>query len=137
MATTSAPPKSQSSPGGSFLIEPPHPENVFTPAELNDEQRLIGQTAEEFVAHEVVPHIPELEEHKSALMPELVKKAGELGLLGGGVPEEYGGSGLDKVSVTMLTEKISVYAGYAVTHGAQTGIGTLPIVYFGTEEQKK
>ncbi len=137
MATTSAPPQSQSSPGGSFLIEPPHPENVFTPAELNDEQRLIGQTAEEFVANEVVPHIPELEEHKSALMPELVKKAGELGLLGGGVPEEYGGSGLDKVSSTLLSERISTYASFSVSVGAHAGIGTLPIVYFGTEEQKR
>src|SRR5579862_1013875 len=137
MATTSAPPKSQSSPGGSFLIEPPHPENVFTPAELNDEQRLIGQTAEEFVAHEVVPHIPELEEHKSALMPELVKKAGEIGLLGGGVPEEYGGTGLDRISSTVLSENISTYASFSVSVGAHSGIGTLPIVYFGTAEQKR
>ena len=70
-------------------------------------------------------------------MVELLKKAGELGLLSAGVPEAYGGAGLDKISTTVLTEKLSVYAGFAVTHGAQTGIGTLPIVYFGTEDQKK
>jgi alkylation response protein AidB-like acyl-CoA dehydrogenase len=71
------------------------------------------------------------------LLPELVKKAGELGLLSGGIPEQYGGAGLDKVATTVLTEKLSIYGGFAVTHGAHAGIGTLPIVYFGTEEQKK
>jgi alkylation response protein AidB-like acyl-CoA dehydrogenase len=70
-------------------------------------------------------------------MPSLVKKGGELGLMGGGVPEEYGGAGLDKIATTVLTEKLSIYGGFAVTHGAHAGIGTLPIVYFGTEEQKK
>ena len=123
--------------GGSFLLETTPLDQVFTPAQINDDQRLIGQTAEEFVVKEVLPRVKELEEKKPGLMVELVKKAGELGLLGGGVPEEYGGAGLDKISTTVLTEKISVYAGFAVTHGAQAGIGTLPIVYFGTEEQKK
>ena len=70
-------------------------------------------------------------------MAELLKKAGELGLLGGGVPEEYGGSGLDRISSTLLSEKISSYASFSVSVGAHSGIGTLPIVYFGTEEQKK
>src|SRR5438552_84408 len=70
-------------------------------------------------------------------MAELVKKGGEVGLMGGGVPEEYGGAGLDKISTTVLTEKLSIYGGFAVTHGAHAGIGTLPIVYFGTEAQKK
>src|SRR2546425_541532 len=70
-------------------------------------------------------------------MPELVRKAAELGLMGGGIPEEYGGSGLDKISATVLAEKLSAYASFSVTHGAHAGIGTLPIVYFGTEEQKK
>ncbi len=123
--------------GGSFLLEAARPEEVFTPADLTDDQKLIGQTAEEFVMKEVMPHVRELEEKKPGLMVELVKKAGEVGLLGGGVPEAYGGAGLDKIATTVLTEKISVYGGFAVTHGAQTGIGTLPIVYFGTEEQKK
>ena len=124
-------------PGGGFLLASPRAEDVFSPAELTDDQRLIGQAAEEFVAKEVTPLIPELELHKEGLMAGLLKKAGEIGLLGGGVPEEYGGSGLDRVSSTVLSEKISTYASFSVSAGAHSGIGTLPIVYFGTEEQKK
>jgi alkylation response protein AidB-like acyl-CoA dehydrogenase len=123
--------------GGSFLLESPLAQDVFTPADLTDDQKLIGQTAEEFVTKEVLPVAKELEAKKPGLMPQLVKKGGEVGLMGGGVPEQYGGAGLDKISTTVLTEKISLYGGFAVTHGAHAGIGTLPIVYFGTEEQKK
>jgi len=123
--------------GGSFLLESPAPQDVFTPADLTDDQKLIGQTAEEFVVKEVLPLVKDLEAKKTGLMPELVKKAAELGLMSGGTPEEYGGAGLVKVATTVLTEKISVYGGFAVTHGAHAGIGTLPIVYFGSEEQKK
>jgi len=123
--------------GGSFLLESPQPGDVFTPADLSDDQRLIGQTAEEFVLKEVFPLIKDLENKKPGLMASLVKKGGEVGLMGGGVPEEYGGAGLDKISTTVLTEKLSIYGGFAVTHGAHAGIGTLPIVYFGTEEQKR
>jgi alkylation response protein AidB-like acyl-CoA dehydrogenase len=135
MATATTTP--QGTKGGSFLLESPRPEDVFTPADLNDDQRLIGQSAEEFVIKEVLPHTKNLEAKKAGLLPELVKKAGELGLLSGGIPEQYGGAGLDKVATTVLTEKLSIYGGFAVTHGAHAGIGTLPIVYFGTEEQKK
>jgi len=123
--------------GGSFLLESPLPQDVFTPADLTDDQKLIGQTAEEFVMKEVVPVIKDLENKKPGLMAELVRKAAELGIMSGGVPEQYGGAGLDKVATTVLTEKLSIYGGFAVTHGAHAGIGTLPIVYFGTEEQKK
>jgi len=123
--------------GGSFLLESPQPGDVFTPADLTDDQKLIGQTAEEFVLKEVFPFIKDLENKKPGLMPELVKKGGEVGLMGGGVPEEYGGAGLDKIATTVLTEKLSIYGGFAVTHGAHAGIGTLPIVYFGTDAQKK
>jgi alkylation response protein AidB-like acyl-CoA dehydrogenase len=135
MATATTTP--QGSRGGSFLLESPRPEDVFTPADLNDDQRLIGQSAEEFVIKEVLPQVKNLEAKKAGLLPELVKKAGELGLLSAGIPEQYGGAGLDKVATTVLTEKLSIYGGFAVTHGAHAGIGTLPIVYFGTEEQKK
>ncbi len=123
--------------GGSFLLESPLAQDVFTPADLTDDQKLIGQTAEEFVVKEVMPFVKELENKKPGLMVEMVKKGGELGLMGGGVPEQYGGAGLDKIATTVLTEKLSIYGGFAVTHGAHAGIGTLPIVYFGTEEQKK
>ena len=121
--------------GGSFLLESPQPSDVFTPADLTDDQKLIGQTAEEFVLKEVFPFIKDLENKKPGLMAELVKKGGEVGLMGGGVPEEFGGAGLDKISTTVLTEKLSIYGGFAVTHGAHAGIGTLPIVYFGTDAQ--
>ncbi len=123
--------------GGSFLLESPAPQDIFTPADLTDDQKLIGQTAEEFVAKEVLPLAKELEAKKPGLMAELTRKAAELGLMSGGTPEEYGGAGLDKVASTMLTEKLAMYGGFAVTHGAHAGIGTLPLVYFGTEEQKK
>jgi alkylation response protein AidB-like acyl-CoA dehydrogenase len=123
--------------GGSFLLESPQPGDVFTPADLTDDQKLIGQTAEEFVLKEVFPFIKDLENKKPGLMAELVKKGGEVGLMGGGVPDEFGGAGLDKISTTVLTEKLSIYGGFAVTHGAHAGIGTLPIVYFGTDAQKK
>jgi alkylation response protein AidB-like acyl-CoA dehydrogenase len=123
--------------GGSFLLESAAPADIFTPADLSDDQKLIGQTAEEFVIKEVLPLAKDLENKKPGLMAELVRKAAELGLMSGGTPEEYGGAGLDKIATTVLTEKISIYGGFAVTHGAHAGIGTLPIVYFGTEEQKK
>src|ERR1700739_3929341 len=123
--------------GGSFLLESPAPQDIFTPADLTDDQKLIGQTGEEFVTKEVLPLVKDLEAKKPGLMAELVRKGAELGLMSGGTPEEYGGAGLDKIATTVLTEKISIYGGFAVTHGAHAGIGTLPIVYFGTEEQKK
>jgi alkylation response protein AidB-like acyl-CoA dehydrogenase len=123
--------------GGSFLLESPLPQDVFTPADLTDDHKLIGQTAEEFVVKEVMPVVKELENKKPGLMAELVRKAAELGIMSGGIPEQYGGAGLDKIATTVLTEKLSIYGGFAVTHGAHAGIGTLPIVYFGTEEQKK
>ena len=123
--------------GGAFLITDSAPQDVFTPADLTDDQRLIGQTAEEFVKKEVVPLIPELEAHKEGLMAQTLKKAGEIGLLGGAIPESYGGAGLDKVSATLLAEKLAGYASFAVSHGGHAGIGTIPIVYFGTEAQKQ
>jgi alkylation response protein AidB-like acyl-CoA dehydrogenase len=135
MATATA--SKSAAKGGSFLLETTLPQDVFTPADVTDDQRLIGQTAEEFVLKEVFPHIKDLENKTPGLMAKLVKKAGELGLMSGGIPEEYGGAGLDKISGMVLTEKLSLYGGFAVTHGAHAGIGTLPIVYFGTEEQKK
>jgi alkylation response protein AidB-like acyl-CoA dehydrogenase len=123
--------------GGSFLLETPVSQDIFTPADLTDDQKLIGQTAEEFVVKEVLPVAKDLEAKKPGLMADITRKAAELGLMSGGTPEEYGGAGLDKVAVTLLTEKISIYGGFATTHGAHAGIGTLPLVYFGTEEQKK
>jgi alkylation response protein AidB-like acyl-CoA dehydrogenase len=123
--------------GGSFLLDSSAPQDIFTPADLTDDQKLIGQTAEEFVVKEALPQVKDLEAKKPGLMAELTRKAAELGLMSGGTPEQYGGAGLDKIATTILTEKISIYGGFATTHGAHAGIGTLPIVYFGTEEQKR
>src|ERR1700720_2327342 len=86
--------------GGSFLITSTTPEDVFTPADITDDQRLIGQTAEEFVQKEVLPNVPELEAHKEGFMAQLLKKAGEIGLLGGAIPEEYGGAGVRQILST-------------------------------------
>src|SRR5712691_10334102 len=86
--------------GGSFLLEAPAPRDVFTPAHLTDDQQLIGQTAEEFVLKEVLPLAKVFENKKPGLMAELIRKGGELGLMGGGAPEEYGGAGLDQIATT-------------------------------------
>src|SRR5437660_12068639 len=116
--------------GGSFLLESPAPQDVFTPADLTDDQKLIGQTAEEFVTKEVLPLVKDLENKKAGLMAELVRKGGEVGLMGGGVAEEDGGAGLDKIATTVLTEKLSIYGGGGVRSGAQACMGTLPSGYF-------
>ncbi len=99
----------QAAKGGSFLLESPQPGDVFTPADLTDDQKLIGQTAEEFVLKEVLPVAKELENKKPGLMVELVKKGGEVGLMGGGVPEEYGGAGLDKISTTPASARFQSF----------------------------
>jgi alkylation response protein AidB-like acyl-CoA dehydrogenase len=135
MATT--PVSQELNRGGAFLVASISAEDVFTPADLTDDQRLLGHTLEEFLAKEIVPHIPELEKHKEGLMKELVRKAGEVGLLGAGIPEEYGGAALDKISMTIVSEKLSAYPSFMVSFGAHTGIGTIPIVYFGTDAQKQ
>ncbi|HEX8891230.1 MAG TPA: acyl-CoA dehydrogenase family protein [Pyrinomonadaceae bacterium] len=123
--------------GGAFLIEERTPEEIFTPEDFTEEQRMIAQTTREFIDGEVRPRIPELEKHDWELSRELIKKSAELGLVGAVIPEEYGGLGLDQTSGTLVAENFGRAASFAVTFGAQTGIGTLPIVYFGNEETKK
>ena len=122
--------------GGSFLIESVSPEEVFTPEDFTEEHRMIAETAEQFIENEVVPRIDELEAKKEGVNEELLKKAAEIGLLGASIPEAYGGEGLDQISSTILAEKSGRYGSFATTFGAHTGIGTLPIVYFGNEQQK-
>ncbi len=123
--------------GGSFLIEDRTPDEVFTPEDFTEEQVMIGQTAEDFMAKELLPRLPELLKLDYDLSRELLAKAGELGLLGVEIPEEYGGLGLDKVSGCLVAEKAGLDGSFATTFAVQVGIGTLPIVFFGTEEQKK
>src|SRR5215210_2882293 len=123
--------------GGAFLIEGRTPEEVFTPEDFTEEHRMIAETTREFIDNEVVPRIAELEKHDWALARELVRKASELGLVGANVAEEYGGLGLDQTSGVLIGEGLGRSASFATTLGAQSGIGLLPITYFGTEEAKK
>ncbi|MFH1954261.1 MAG: acyl-CoA dehydrogenase family protein [Pseudomonadota bacterium] len=123
--------------GGEFLITDVAPEEVFTPEDFTDEHKMIFETAKDFVEKEIQPNVDRLEEKDHELVLSLLSKAGELGLLGTDVPEEYGGIGLDKVSTTIVAEVMGTAAAFGVVYGAHTGIGTLPIVYFGNEEQKQ
>lgn len=124
--------------GGSFLIESIPPQEVFTPEDFNEEQLLIAKAVTEFVEGEIHPVSEEIEEKKEGLLVSLLKKAGELGFLAADVPEEYGGQDLDKVSSLLLWEKMAQAGGsFMATFGTQTGIGSLPIIFFGTPEQKK
>ena len=136
MATLSAAPATKVA-GGSFLIEERKPEDVFTPEDFTEQHLLIAQTAEEFANKEIVPNIEKMEHKDFAVVRDLVKKAGDLGLSGVDVPEQYGGMELDKVTSAIIADRIAKYGGFSTTWGAHTCIGTLPIVYFGTEEQKK
>ncbi len=123
--------------GGSFLIEDRTPDEVFTPEDFSDEQRMISDSATEFMQRDVLSRLPEILALEYETTRELMKKAGELGLLGIEIPEEYGGLGLDKVSATIAAERSAGEGSWAVSFMGHTGIGTLPIVYFGSEEQKK
>jgi alkylation response protein AidB-like acyl-CoA dehydrogenase len=122
--------------GGSWMIEDAPAEPVFTPEQLSNEHRLIGQTADEFMTNEVIPAIEKLEQKDWALARQLVKRAGELGLLGTDVPEAFGGVELDKVSSILVGEAAGRSASFATTFGAQTGLAITPLLCFGTEEQK-
>jgi alkylation response protein AidB-like acyl-CoA dehydrogenase len=123
--------------GGSFLVEDRAPGEIFTVEDLTDEQRMIAETTADFMEKEMVPRIPEILALEYEATRELLAKAGELGLLGVEIPEAYGGLGLDKVSGCLTAEKSARDGSFAVSFMGHTGIGTLPIVYFGTEEQKK
>src|SRR5690349_15521818 len=122
--------------GGGFLIEDRAPEGIFTVEDLSEEQRMIAETTAEFMEKEMAPRIPEILALEYSATRELIAKAGELGLLGVEIPEEYGGLGLDKVSGCLTAEKSARDGSFAVSFMGHTGIGTLPIVYFGTPEQK-
>ena len=136
MATTITAPKTKIS-GGSFLLETRRPDEVFTPEDFTEQHQLIGQTTEEFAVKEILPNIEKIEHKDFSVTRALLRKAGELGLSSVEIPEAYGGLEMDKVTAAVIADHIAKYAGFATTWGGHTGIGTLPIVYFGTEEQKK
>lgn len=123
--------------GGSFIIEEIGPDQVFTPEDFTEEHLMIAKTTEDYVANEVMPVVEKLENHEFENSVKLLKHAGELGLLGTDVPEEYGGLGLDKITSALIAEKMSRAGGFSISHGAHVGIGSLPIVLFGNEEQKQ
>jgi len=123
--------------GGGFLLEEAAPADVFIPERLNEEQRLAARTMQEFLEREVLPHTKTLEGKDWPLTRRLIGRLGELGVLGAEIPEAYGGLGLDKITSLVITEHLGPAASFAVSVGAHIGIGTLPIVFFGTDEQKR
>ncbi|MHB8918083.1 MAG: acyl-CoA dehydrogenase family protein [Desulfocucumaceae bacterium] len=123
--------------GGMFLLEGANPADVFTPEDFSDEHKMIASTCRDFIEKEVIPKIDDIEAQKPGVMRDLLTKAGDLGLLSADIEEEYGGSELGKLSSIIITENISYGGSFALGHGAHTGIGYLPIVLFGNEEQKK
>jgi alkylation response protein AidB-like acyl-CoA dehydrogenase len=123
--------------GGSFLVEESIPQDVFTPEDFSEEQSMIRDMTEQFVEDEVLPQVDKIEHKDWDVTVGLLKRCGELGLLGIEVPEKFGGENLDKVSAMIVAEKLGRVSSFAVSYGGHSGIGTLPIVYFGTEEQKR
>ncbi|MDQ1144476.1 alkylation response protein AidB-like acyl-CoA dehydrogenase [Bacillus sp. SORGH_AS 510] len=122
--------------GGSFLIEDVSYNQVFTPEDFTDEHKMIAKTAEDFVENKVLPQIEHLENHEFDRTVKLLKEMGELGLLAADVPEEFDGLGLDKITSSLITEKMSKAGGFSLSYGAHVGIGSLPIVLFGNDDQK-
>src|SRR5438874_6309017 len=123
--------------GGSFLIDETVAPDIFTPEDLTEEQTMIRDMTEQFVEDEVLPQVEKIEHKQWEVTVHLLRRCEELGLLGIEVPEKYGGENLDKVSAMIVAEKLARVASFAVSYGGHSGIGTLPIVYFGKEEHKR
>ena len=123
--------------GGSFLIESRTPTEIFTPEDLNEEQGQIAATAAQFAREEILPSVAAIEAKQPGVVAALMRKAGELGFTSVDIPEEYGGMGMDKITTTVIADHISVLASFSTAFGAHTGIATLPLVWYGTEEQKQ
>ena len=123
--------------GGGYLIEDATAGTVFTPEDFSDEQLQLADTTDQFLREKVLPHVEKLENHDFDLMVKLLRQFGELGLLMIDAPEEYGGLDLPKTTSMLAAEKASIYGGFSVAYTAHSGIGTLPLVYYGTKEQKE
>jgi len=123
--------------GGSFLTEERQPQDIFTPEDFSEEQRQIAKTVIEFTTNEVLPAAAEIEAKNFTVTRNLLRKAGDLGLMGVDVPEAYGGLELDKVTSAIVAEAMSQLASFSVAFSAHVGIGTLPLVWYGTEDQKR
>ena len=137
MATTKTAAMAKRVKGGSFLIEEREPQDIFTPEDFSDEHRQTAKTATDFILNEVLPLTAEIEAKNFTITKSLLRKAGELGLMAVDVPEEYGGLEMDKVTSAIVSESISHLASFSVAFTAHAGIGTLPIVWYGTDAQKK
>jgi len=122
--------------GGEFMIRETSPQEIFTPEEWTEEQQMIAQMCDDFIAQEVTPVLDRLDSMEEGLMASLLEKSGGLGLLGLSVPEQYGGLGLDFKTTLLATERLGSGYSFSVAYGAHTGIGSLPLLYYGTEEQK-
>jgi alkylation response protein AidB-like acyl-CoA dehydrogenase len=122
--------------GGRFIVDDAEPGQIVTPEDFTDEQKMLAESVRAFVERDIMPKDAEIEKLDYKLTVSLMRKAGELGLLGADVPEAYGGLGLDKMSTTLLAETLSPASSFALSVGAHTGIGTLPIVFFGNPEHK-
>src|SRR5882672_9166093 len=125
------------SPGGGFLLEPTGSATIFTPEMLTDEQLMMKKTADDFMRGEVLPRLADIEAKKPGLMRELLEKAGAVGLLAHDIPEAYGGLDGDKSSASLIAESVAMQGSFAVSFGAHVGIGTMPIVLFGTPAQRQ
>src|SRR5579863_8947281 len=136
MATTTVAPKTKTT-GGSFLLEDHQLDNVFTPEDFNEDQQMVVKVSEEFATNEIVPVAEKMEHKDWSVARELLKKAAEMGLTNADIPAEYGGSEMDKVSSAIIADFMAKYGSFVVSMGGHAGIGTLPIVFFGNEEQKK
>ena len=141
MATIAAPAPSTTTSieikGGSFLLNDLRPEEIFTPEDFTEEQRQIADTAHQFAANEVLPAADQIEAKNFTVTRGLLRKAGELGLMAVDIPEEYGGLAMDKVTSAIVADHLSQLASFSVAFSAHVGIGTLPIVWYGTPEQKE
>ncbi|HEY4930233.1 MAG TPA: acyl-CoA dehydrogenase family protein [Terriglobales bacterium] len=136
MATTTVAPKIKTT-GGSFLLEDHNLETVFTPEDFNEDQLMIAKLADEFAVNELLPNVEKIEHKDWQVTRDLLKKAAEMGLTNVDVPAEYGGSEMDKISSAVIADNIAKCGSFVVSMGAHAGIGTLPLVFFGNEEQKK
>ncbi len=123
--------------GGEFIIKPSQPQDVFIPEEFNEEHHLMRDMAHDFLVKEVYPNLERIDAMEPGLMPSLMDKAGALGLLSVSIPEEYGGFGKDFITGMLMTETLGAGHSFSVAMAAHTGIGTLPILYFGNNAQKK
>lgn len=123
--------------GGSFVLDELKAERLFTPEDFSEEHKMVGDMTAKFVEDRVVPVLDRIEKHEFELSVGLLREAGELGLLGADVPEEYGGYQMDKISSSIITEKFARGRSFALSYGAHVGIGSLPIVFFGNEDQKQ